>query len=178
MYDGQAFLEAGNGALAFQKFDYAFNFVRGILKQRALLFLPYVYHMMAQFGDLYNQEVISRLLDFVGQMTETCCSQSHPIKHAVSALSRMSPGYRAFSAARALQTTLDCMANTIEPARRDSPHWYRICPGKSNKVSDNLGGTYQKTAIALRNLISDAGFFNAATANVDQISYINQKSTT
>jgi hypothetical protein len=90
----------------------------------------------------------------------------------------MSPGYRAFSAAWALQTTLDCMANKIEPARRDSPHWYRICPGTSNKVSDNLWGTYQKTAIALRNLISDAGFFNTATANVDQISYINQKSTT
>lgn len=174
MYYGQALLEAGNGTLAFQKFDCAFNFVRDILKQNVLLFLPYIYHMMAQFGDLRHQEVICRLLDFVGQMIETCCSQSHPIKRAVSALNRMSPAYRAFSAARALQSSLDHMTNKIDSACQDSPQWRTIFPSTHHGVLHGLGGSYQKTAIALRNLISDVGVFNAAVARVDPLSLANR----
>jgi hypothetical protein len=176
MYDGQAFLEAGYATIAFQKFDCAFNFVSDILRQRVLLLLPYIYHMMVQFGNLRNQEVISRLLDFVVQMTETCCSQSHPIKLAVSALGRMSPRYRAFSAARALQSTLDHMANKIEPLCQESPHWQTICPTTHHEVSDDLGGAYHRTAIALRNLIADVGAFNIAIVRVGHTSYTDRTS--
>ena len=163
MYDGQALLEAGNGTLAFQKFNCAFNFVHDVLNQGVLLFLAYVYHMMLRFGNIRDQEVIVRLLEFIARMTETCFSQSHPIKRAVSALVRMSPVYRAFSAARALQCSLDYMASKIDPACQDSPHWRRICPStEPREPSDDPGERYQKTAIAVRNLISDVGSFNAA----------------
>jgi hypothetical protein len=170
MYDGQAFLEAGNGTLAFQQFDCAFNFVRDILKQRVLLFLPYVYYMMMRFRDLHNQDVIARLLDFIGRMVETCWSERHPIKYAVFALRRMSPRHRALSAARALQSSLDHLANKIEPVCPDSPLWRTICPGRHHSVSED---TYEKTAIALRNLISDVGFWKAAMTSCDQTSLVN-----
>jgi len=170
MYDGQAFLEAGNGTLAFQQFDCAFNFVRDILKQRVLLFLPYVYHMMVQFGDLHNQEVIARLLDFIGRMAETCWSERHPIKCAAFALARMSPRYRALSAARTLQSSLDHLANKIEPVCLDSPLWRTHCP---SCVSEGHRDRYQKTAIALRNLISDVGFWNAEMTSRDRTSLVN-----
>jgi hypothetical protein len=170
MYDGQAFLEAGNGTLAFQRFDCAFNFVRDILKQRVLLFLPYVYYMVVQFGNLHNQEVIARLLDFIGRMVETCWSERHPIKCAVSALLRLSPRYRALFAARALQSSLDHLANKIEPVCPDSQLRRTVCPGRYRSVSKD---TYQKTAIALRNLISDVGFWNAAMMSRDRTSLVD-----
>jgi hypothetical protein len=75
MTDGQAFLDAANGTRAFEMFNCAFDLIRNILGNRILLFLPYIYHMMIIFGDR-NQELISCLLGFIAQMTETCCCQS------------------------------------------------------------------------------------------------------
>ena len=168
MTGGQAFLDAGNGPLAFKTFDCAFDLVRAILRNRILLFLPYIYHMMMIFGGLRNQEVISHLLGFIGQMTEECYCQSHPIKHVVSALSRMPPKSRAFSAHRVLQSALDRMSTKIEPMSLDSSHWHSICPGALYESSDELIGTHQKTAIALRNLIMDVNIFSAVIGTGDQ----------
>jgi hypothetical protein len=162
MTDGQAFLDAGNGTLAFETFNCAFELIRDILRGRILLFLPYIYHMMMIFGGLRNQEVISHLLGFIGQMTEECCCQSHPIKHAVSTLGRMLPKYRAFSAHRVLQSALDRMSTKIEPMSLDSSHWHSICPRSPHEPSEELISTYQKTAIALQNLIMDVDIFSAA----------------
>jgi hypothetical protein len=168
MTGGQAFLDAGNGTLAFKTFNCAFDLIRDILRNRILLFLPYIYHMMMIFGGLRNQEVISRMLGFIGQMTEECCCQSHPIKHAVSTLARMSPKSRAFSAHRVLQSALDQMSTKIEPMSLDSSHWHSICPGAPYESSEELIGTHQKTAIALRNLIMDVTIFSAAIRTGDQ----------
>jgi hypothetical protein len=168
MTDGQAFLDAGNVALAFEIFNCAFDLIRDILRNRILLFLPYIYHMMMIFGGLRNQEVISKMLGFIGQMAEECCCQSHPIKHTVSILGRMSPKPRAYSAHRVLQSVLDRMSTKIEPMSLDSSHWHSICPGAPYESSEELIGTYQKTAIALRNLITDADTFGAVTGTGDQ----------
>jgi hypothetical protein len=168
MTGGQAFLDAGNGTLAFKTFNCAFDLIRDILRNRILLFLPYIYHMMMIFGGLRNQEVISRMLGFIGQMTEECCCQSHPIKHAVSTLARMSPKSRAFSAHRVLQSALDQMSTKIEPMSLDSSHWHSICPGAPYESSEELIGTHQKTAIALRNLIMDVTIFSAVIRTGDQ----------
>jgi hypothetical protein len=162
MTGGQASLDAGNVILAFKKFNCAFDLVHDILRNRILLFLPYIYHMMMIFGGLRNQDMISRLLGFIGQMTEECYCRSHPIKHAVSTLGRMSPKSRAFSAHRVLQSVLDRMSTKIEPMSLDSSHWHSICPGASYESSEELIGTHQKTAIALRNFITDVDIFGAA----------------
>jgi hypothetical protein len=168
MTGGQAFLDAGNRTLAFKTFNCAFDLIRDILKNRILLFLPYIYHMMMIFGGLRNQEVISHLLGFIGQMTEECYCQSHPIKHAVSTLGRMSPKCRAFSTHRVLESALDRMSTEIEPMSLGSSHWHSICPGAPYESSEELIGTYQKTAIALRNLIMDVNTFSAVIGTGDQ----------
>jgi hypothetical protein len=69
MTDGQAFLDAANGTRAFEMFNCAFDLIRDILRNRILLFLPYIYHLMIMFGGR-NQELISRLLGFVARSTQ------------------------------------------------------------------------------------------------------------
>jgi hypothetical protein len=168
MTGGQAFLDTGNVALAFEKFHCAFDLIHDILRNRILLFLPYIYHMMIIFGGLRNQEVISQLLGFIGQMTEEFYCQSHPIKHAVFTLGRMSPKSRAFSAHRVLQSALDRMSTKVEPMSLDSSHWHSICPGAPAESSEELIGTSQKTAIALQNLIMDVETFSTVMGAGDQ----------
>jgi hypothetical protein len=146
MLDGHDLLIAGNGTLAFKTFDCAFSLVRDILKKHILLFLPYVYHMMALFGGLREQRVTSRLLEFIGQMTEIYYSHSHPIKQVVTTLGRMSPGYRAFSAYRVLQSTLEQMKIKTEPMDRGHVCRSAICQSIDQEKRRDSGAPYPKTS--------------------------------
>ena len=78
MLCGQALLQMGHIAEAFREFNYAFGQICAIVKQQALLFLPYLFYMKMLLPENMTQslEVQSRLLGFISQMVGSCSSHS------------------------------------------------------------------------------------------------------
>jgi serine/threonine protein kinase len=156
MFEGQSHLEREHWLTAFTFFDRAFGLVHDILTRQILLFLPYLYHLIINFQDVRNPEVICRLLDFFSRMSGIALHQNHPIKQTVAMLGKLSTQTRVSSARCVFESTLTHLQTEFEPV--ESEGWSTICSSSINRA--NPSDAFHTTAAALGNLFEDLKIFN------------------
>jgi hypothetical protein len=161
MFDGQSDLEAGQTVLAFAIFDKAFNAVNDILKSQALLFLPYLYHLMLPleivtdlpFGSTSNQAIINHLLFHVGKMSGIYLPGRNPINQVMSIFLQMSAQDRSSFAKHTIRPLLDRVCMMIESVN-SKPFFQDLTYPVSRQIQHSPF-TFQGRSVALQAIMDD-----------------------
>ena len=171
IFEGQSLLER-KAALtedAFQHFHRAFDHVYVLLRQRTILFLPYLYRMTWQFRRPFwkGQEVVSKLLGFIVEMAKTYPDQ-HPVRQSIALLHQVSEKDRGEISGRVLQKILDRMYVEFHTDFADDMHFpsaasrLRICdlaPENHSRQNENKChrsiSNFDYTSVAVWSLIEE-----------------------
>jgi hypothetical protein len=169
--DGHTMLDAGYITVAFQHFDSAFDLIKWILDEGALLFLPYLYHMFLPVKEFQQQEVLLKMLAFVTQMIHVRFPHLRLIKNSLVLLHGMSIKQRGNCSVRVFQSLLDQLKAVFHD---DVPNELQLreaakqlClpvhdnPGRDANGSDG----YKLTSLAVWKLAKDANLVEASTPN-------------
>jgi len=105
--EGHVFLNAGQVTVAFTRFDYAFDLVRGILEDGPLLLLPYLYHLFLPGRGIGQEEMLLKVLEFISEMIRTRFPHLRPVQESLALLCKISCEQRRYYSIRLFQSVLD-----------------------------------------------------------------------
>lgn len=105
--EGHVFLNAGQVTVAFKRFDYAFDLVRGILEDGPLLLLPYLYHLFLPGRGIGQEDMLLKVLEFISEMIRTRFPHLRPVQESLALLCRISCEQRRHYSIRLFQSVLD-----------------------------------------------------------------------
>jgi hypothetical protein len=160
MIDGQSLVKDHCMVEGFKCFNKAFDLVRDLLRNRTVLFMPYIYHFVATGRCIEFQDVKGILLDFVTSMASYIGISLFPIRYSSSLLKRLSKDERVEYSKRVLGCILHLLKQSFEG---NEPTEDEICSDmicdywqKDNNVEYSLNST-KLAAIAVWKLHKDIG---------------------
>jgi hypothetical protein len=161
MVDGQSLVKDHYMVQGFECFNRAFDLIRDLLRNRTVLFMPYIYHFVAT-GRRYIefQDVKGVLLGFVASMASYVGTSMLPIHHSSSLLKILSGDERVEYSKRVLGCILDLLKKSFEgnePTKDEICsdtvcHWWLY----ESDVESGLNST-KLAAIAVWKLREDIG---------------------
>jgi hypothetical protein len=113
---GQDLVNAGQVNKAFELFDRAFDLIKGLLEKEALLFLPYLYHILLRWQGTQPQDVLLKMLEFISQMIRTRFPHLRPVQESLTLLHGMSVDQRCNCSVRVFQSLLNRLHSLLDDA--------------------------------------------------------------
>lgn len=170
--DGHALLNAGLVIDAFRYLNNAFDFIKDILDEETLLFLPYLYHLLLSDNSTQHQDVLQTMLKFISDMIETRFRRPHPIQRSLLLLQKIPAEQRKYQSRRAFQSLVEQLKGVFQDEKPDESQLHKaatvLCsPARMSLTREiqSLNG-FQKTSLAVWKLSEDAELLESPSSEV------------
>jgi hypothetical protein len=160
--EGHVFLDAGQVTVAFKRFDYAFELVKGILDDGPLLLLPYLYHLFLPGRGIGQQDVLLKVLEFISEMIHTRFPHLRPVQESLALLCRISCKQRRHYSIRIFQSILDQLRSVF---RDDAPSELQLQQATELLCTPTHTDNFNMTSRAIWKLSKDAELLETQIAS-------------